>query len=149
MDQESGGNRVTLSETDKHWQQICLTLATIGTAVMAAVFLLSGLDEERPQPMNFLSVCKFTFGVLSIVVYGLMIVAAGRTILLDPRKLDAVGDRHKMMGFSTCSCYVPILHSLPIPLHSYFSPLRSALRRLWSARCLSRQTSQRVWPEIA
>ena len=40
-----------LSETERHWNQICLTSVTIATAVMAAAFLISGLDEGRPDPV--------------------------------------------------------------------------------------------------
>ena len=34
-----------LSETERHWNQICLTSVTIATAVMTTTFLISRLDE--------------------------------------------------------------------------------------------------------
>ena len=40
------------TETERHWDQICLGLTAAGTAVMAAVFLISGITEEKTEPFK-------------------------------------------------------------------------------------------------
>ena len=43
------------TETERHWDQICLGLTAAGTAVMAAVLLISGIAEERTEPLKMIS----------------------------------------------------------------------------------------------
>jgi hypothetical protein len=38
-----------LSETERHWNQLALGIATVATAVIAAVLLTTGLDSENSE----------------------------------------------------------------------------------------------------
>ena len=52
------------TEIERHWDQVCLGLAAIGTAVMAAVFLISGIAEERTDPIRLIETVKYADGGL-------------------------------------------------------------------------------------
>ena len=45
----------SLSETERHWDQACLTIVTIATAALAAVFFVSGLGKPANDPGNSLT----------------------------------------------------------------------------------------------
>ena len=69
-----------VTDTAKHWDQTCINLITIATAVLAGAFLVSGIAEEKPQPTTLLTVWK-TLGIgLSTVIYAALVVTAGKTI---------------------------------------------------------------------
>ena len=69
-----------LSETERHWNQICLTSVTIATAVMAAAFLISGLDEGRPNPVFAVNLAKLICAGGTGLEYGALMLLSGRAI---------------------------------------------------------------------
>ena len=80
------------TETERHWDQICLGLTAAGTAVMAAVFLISGIAEERTEPFKIITFVKYAGGASMSIVFTLMVVRVHRTIFpgvrleVDPQR---------------------------------------------------------------
>ena len=68
------------SETERHWDQLCIATITIGIAVMAAVFFISGLGQERPEPLTLVAVLKPTLAGMLTTVYGSLVLQACVTI---------------------------------------------------------------------
>lgn len=80
MKQDPEANQRPLTEMERHWDQVCLTLITIGTAAMAAVFLISGLGDERPEPLRLITVIKLIFAGLATLLYATLVLTAGLTM---------------------------------------------------------------------
>ena len=80
------------TETERHWDQICLGLTAAGTAVMAAVFLISGIAEERTEPFKIITLVKYAGGASMTLLFALMVVRVHRTIFpgvrleVDPQR---------------------------------------------------------------
>ena len=71
--------------TERHLDQICMGLITIGGAVLAAVVLISGIAEERTEPISLITTVKYTGGALLAGVFAFMIVRVHRTLF--PREV--------------------------------------------------------------
>ena len=80
-----------LSETERHWNQICLTSVTIATAVMAAAFLISGLDDGRPNPVFAVNIAKLICAGGTGLEYGALMLLSGRAIFHQPISRPEIG----------------------------------------------------------
>ena len=68
------------SEVERHWDQVCIGLTAIGTAVIAAVFLISGIAEERTGPIELTEAVKYAGGAILTGGFAFMVVRVHRTI---------------------------------------------------------------------
>ena len=88
-DQES------LSETERHWDQACLTIAT---AALAAVFFVSGLGKPANDPGNSLTLIKMMATGIATGIYLILILLVIQTIfrpITVPRALINEWKREK------------------------------------------------------
>ena len=86
------------TETERHWDQICLGLTAAGTAVMAGVFLISGIAEERPDPLRLITAARYAGGAFMTILFAFMAVSVHRTIFLRERAEAAECHRRKEDG---------------------------------------------------
>ena len=78
MDGEREG--LQLSETERHWGQICLNLLTIATAANAVVLVISGLDRPTGEERDVLdNMCTLATGIATAVYFAL-VVTVTRTV---------------------------------------------------------------------
>ena len=77
---QQGAGPPDRSEVERHWDQICVGLTAIGTAVMAAVFLISGIAEDRTGPIELTDAVKYAGGAVLTGGFALMVVRVHRTI---------------------------------------------------------------------
>ena len=68
------------TKIERHWDQVCLGLAAIGTAVLAAVFLISGIAEERTEPISMITAVKYAGGGILAATFTFMVVRIHRTL---------------------------------------------------------------------
>ncbi len=68
------------TEIERHWDEVCLGLTAAGTAVMAAVFLISGVAEERTEPLRVITAVKYAGGAMLAGSFAFMVVRMHRTI---------------------------------------------------------------------
>ena len=83
------------SETERHFDQICMGLITIGTAALAAVLLISGLIEGRPDPRITINLVKMILTGASGMAYALTVMLATAAIFQDPRTAISERDSKK------------------------------------------------------
>ena len=81
------GPSLMRSETERHWDQLSIGTATLGTAAMAAVFAVSGLAETGEETTTLASLIRMTGTAISTGLYSAMVTQAGRTIFLPRRNL--------------------------------------------------------------
>ena len=74
------GNRGTLSETEGHWDNICVTLLTIATAALAAVLLVSGLGKPVNGSENLTGLTKATATGIAAGAYFILTVMVTKTV---------------------------------------------------------------------
>ena len=74
------GNRGTLSETERHWDNICVTLLTIATAALAAVLLVSGLGKPVNGSENLTGLTKATATGIAAGAYFILTVMVTKTV---------------------------------------------------------------------
>ena len=83
------------SPTKRHWDQICIELITIGTAAFAALLLISGLVEGRPDTSLTINLLKLTITGASAITYALLIMLAAVAIFQDRRTPLRIRERRK------------------------------------------------------
>ena len=68
-------------ETERHWDQVSLTLLTTGAAASAAAFFITGLGTGRTGPLRIIDIVKMLGTGVSLFVYGTLVLAAAKTVL--------------------------------------------------------------------
>ena len=58
-----------LSETERHWNQLAVGIATIATAVIAAVLLITGLDSDSEDKWNDWDIAGAIFAGFAFFLY--------------------------------------------------------------------------------
>ncbi len=105
-----------MDEEERHWNQICLGIITIATAVFAAAFFASEIanidissdvptyPSEKPLIRN-LQLAKFVIIAIALTVYLRLVVIGGKTIFATPADLSRdgtskrAGTRYVFLGF--------------------------------------------------
>ena len=70
-------NQESITNDERHWDQVCLTILTIGTATLAAVLIVWGLDLGKNDQDGFLAILTAT---TTAAAGGLYLIMALRTI---------------------------------------------------------------------
>ena len=140
MEQDPEASQRPLTEMERHWDQVCLTLITIGTAAMAAVFLISGLGDERPEPLRLITVIKLIFTGLATLLYATLVLTAGLTMFppaeIPKNEFDQWKQQRAAKVFSIFGTLImTVVHNGA--LHSRHTT-RHALERRYSTRTWSR-----------
>ena len=70
----------TLSETEKHWNQVILAFLAIGTTVLGVTLIVYGRAAESPSQENLLRLVQATATVSALVIYLAAFLYTARTI---------------------------------------------------------------------
>ena len=78
---------VKRSETERHWDIVCLTVVTLATAVFGSVVVLSGVAEARQAdvPITDLDIMTSIFPLLAAGLYFFIVLEAVRTVFPPPQ----------------------------------------------------------------
>lgn len=69
------------SETERHWDQVCLGMVALGAAALAAAFVIMGVGDERDGPIGATDVPKMACAVAAASAYAILVILAGKSIL--------------------------------------------------------------------
>ena len=70
----------TLSETEKHWNQVILAFLAIGTTVLGVTLVVYGRSAESPSQENLLRLIQATATVFALAIYLGAFLYTARTI---------------------------------------------------------------------
>ena len=94
------------SETERHWDQLCLTVMTIGTAALAAVIVLYSLENDKNGCKTTADLIRATMAGLSALMYAFLTIQAMRTIFIDERLPEGeLNQRKRRLAASTFSMF--------------------------------------------
>ena len=119
MAQNSGGR----SDTERHWDQICIAGMTIGTAALAAVIILYNPASMADGDITITDVVRATMVGTAAVAYAFLVAQGIRTIFLDERTVGKERERRKkdysastfsMMGAITILIVAMVLMEITI-----------------------------------
>ena len=121
--QQPNGPPGARTETERHWDQVCLTLVTIGAAVMVAVFLISGIAQDRTGPLTWDTAAKLMGGTALAIAFTALVVRAHRDIFSGEtpdterhsRKEQATRGVMEMLGTMVLGLAIWMLILMAIP----------------------------------
>ena len=75
-----------LSGTEKHWNQVCMGIATIATALLGATLLIAGFTEQDSGEHGQFEVLKALFTLFAAALYLIVLQNLGKVIFPNPRQ---------------------------------------------------------------
>ena len=75
------------SETERHWDIVCLTLVTLATAVLGAFVIFSDISKigQDAAPITYLDILVSVSALLATGVYIILAIEATRAIFPPPQ----------------------------------------------------------------
>ena len=72
----------TLSEAEKHWNQVILALLAIGTTILGVTLVVYGRSSDTPNQENLFRLIQATATVSALVIYLAAFLYTARTLFL-------------------------------------------------------------------
>ena len=75
------------SETQRHWDIICLTVVSLATAVLGALVILSGILEigQTDNPITDTDIMTSIFALLAGGIYSILVLEARKAVFPPPQ----------------------------------------------------------------